>query len=441
MNVHEINRILGDGEGHVEPLLSNWFALQSAAFRFPFEFGLDELPEQAGLIIIRGARQYGKSTWLEGEVLKSFVKYGPGSTFYLNGDAIANHKELESELARLLRRFHPSTKVKRVFIDEISAIDDWQLSLKILWDSGLSRDTLIITTGSMASDLRHGSEMLPGRRGKLARTNYLFTPISFQNFYNLSASHLDSEKEILAAYIISGGSPLSCHELLTTGKIPPYVTQLVRDWILGNFTASGRSRANVIALIDTLCRVAMSPTSQDKIARESGLANNTSAAQYMEQLMDLLSLAQADNFDVHKKRRNPRKPSKYQFINTLVPLSFGADNLTSIKDFLSLEADKRGKWYEWVVAQELWRRSGIAGAENPEFMRFWQSEKNEVDFFNPPDLFIEVKSGAVNPRDFDWFSSNFPNKILTIVGDQSKSFGPIRCVRLLDFLLERDISQ
>ena len=171
MNVHEINRSLLLGLGALEPLLPNWFGLKSSRICFPIHFGLETMPEDPGLLVIRGARQYGKSTWLEGEIVKSFDAYGPGTTFYLNGDRIADNQELELEIARLVRQFSPTAKVKRIFIDEISAIENWQNAIKLLWDSGLTRQVLIVTTGSKATDLRRGAEMLPGRKGTLERSN------------------------------------------------------------------------------------------------------------------------------------------------------------------------------------------------------------------------------------------------------------------------------
>ncbi len=434
MNVHEINRSLLLGLGSLEPLLPNWFGLKSSRICFPIHFGLETMPEDPGLLVIRGARQYGKSTWLEGEIVKSFDTYGPGTTFYLNGDRIADNQELELEIARLVRQFSPTAKVKRIFIDEISAIENWQNAIKILWDSGLTRQVLIVTTGSKATDLRRGAEMLPGRKGTLERSNYLFTPLSFGNFYREATSYLDSKEDAIAAYILSGGSPLCCQTLLTTGHIPPYLIQMVKDWILGSFATAGRARANVISMIDSLCRFAMNPTSQNKIARESGLANNTSTAQYVEQLMDLLCLAQADNYDPQKNRRNVRKPAKYHFVNTLVPVAFGCDELSSVANFKALTSTQRGKWFEWIVAQELWRRDAIRGVENPEFMRFWQSKTNEIDFLSPREGYIEVKSGPIDPRDFDWFNLSFPKQKLTVIGDQTAAFGKINCMSLFDFL-------
>jgi predicted AAA+ superfamily ATPase len=48
---------------------------------------------------------------------------------------------------------------------------------------------------------------------------------------------------------------------------------------------------------------------------------------------------------------------------------------------------------EWLVAQEIWRRSVLGGQSNPEAIGFWASKEHEVDFVTPDKDFIEVKRG------------------------------------------------
>ena len=59
-----------------------------------FSFGLDELPEQPGLVIVRGPRQYGKSTWIEQQIERTYRRFGPGSAFCLNGDDLVSQERL-----------------------------------------------------------------------------------------------------------------------------------------------------------------------------------------------------------------------------------------------------------------------------------------------------------------------------------------------------------
>ena len=85
---------------------------------------------------------------------------------------------------------------------------------------------LVITTGSKATDLRRAHERLPGRRGALAKTTYLFTPLSYSTFRRVCGEQL-KEKTVIA-YLLSGGSPIASSTLTTTGCIPEYVIELTR---------------------------------------------------------------------------------------------------------------------------------------------------------------------------------------------------------------------
>ena len=82
----EINDALLRGEAEREGLLPHLDLLREASFIFQPQFGLDELPREPGLILVRGPRQFGKSTWLEGALRKTIQEFGPGSGLYLNGD-------------------------------------------------------------------------------------------------------------------------------------------------------------------------------------------------------------------------------------------------------------------------------------------------------------------------------------------------------------------
>ena len=61
-------------------------------------------------------------------------------------------------MRELVPLFHSGSRVRRLFIDEITAIGDWETALKVLSDAGELRRILVVTTGSWAADLRHGSE-------------------------------------------------------------------------------------------------------------------------------------------------------------------------------------------------------------------------------------------------------------------------------------------
>lgn len=251
MNVVERNNLyikgIVDGEG-LFPHLDE----APRAGLFAWDFGLAELPQEPGVIVIRGPRQFGKSTWLEHQLRETLKVFGAGTALFLNGDYIAGPDELEPEIESLTHQFPQGSRVRRLFIDEITAVSGWQKAVKRLVDSGALRRTLLVTTGSKASDIRREAELLPRRKGKLARTIYLFAQIPFKSFRDKALARLGPDT--LAAYLITGGSPPACASILDTGAIPEHVFQTTAEWVYGECARSGRSRAMLLRLLEQLMR-------------------------------------------------------------------------------------------------------------------------------------------------------------------------------------------
>lgn len=78
MDVKTINHLLAEGNIDRDDMWSRIVEMESKAHQFRFEFGLNELPKEPGLIIIRGPRQYGKSTWLDMNLRWSAEEFGKG---------------------------------------------------------------------------------------------------------------------------------------------------------------------------------------------------------------------------------------------------------------------------------------------------------------------------------------------------------------------------
>ncbi|MFO8070443.1 MAG: AAA family ATPase [Polyangia bacterium] len=434
MNVKTVNEHLFRGEIDVSGLFPHLEQLKRQPLVFGFDFGLDHLPEEPGILIIRGARQYGKSTWIEARLRDSVERFGPASAFYLNGDEISDSDSLAESILELVRSYPPRAPVRRLFIDEITAVDDWQRALKRLVDRGELRDVLVVTTGSKATDLRRGAELLPGRKGRLARTFYLFTPISYFEFRRVCGE--DLKERTLPAYLLAGGCPVACAEIAAHGSLPEYVPTMVRDWIRGEFAASGRQRSSLLVVMEKLHSFGGTPLGQAKLARESGLANNTVAAGYVELLADLMCVGIASAWDESRRVTLTRRPAKYHLINLLAAAAWDPSSPRSVDDFEALPSTVRGRWWEWLAAQEIWRRAAIAGDETPERMAYWKSRSHELDFVLDAGRFVEIKSGRTSPLELGWFAESFPRGRLTVVGRDRFETERIRGVTMEDFLLE-----
>ena len=436
MNSFEVNEELARGDTTKPGVLPKMDQLAAEPFVFDLDFGLEQLPLEPGVIMVRGARQYGKSTWLQSQIRKTVETYGPGSAFTLNGDELRDGQALTEQIRLLLPLYAAKASVRRLFIDEITAVKDWIKALKALLDAGDLRRILLVTTGSKAADLRHGAERLPGRKGRLARTVYMLTPRPFSEFKRVCASVLP-ETHLLPAYLLSGGSPPACAAIAATGHIPDYIIEMVRDWIYGEFAAGGRSRSMLLGVLECLYRFAGTPVGQAKLARETGLANNTVAAGYIEVLADLMCVAPSLAWDIDHQRSNRRRPCKFHMTNLLVATAWHSGHIRSPEDWFGLSENAQAAHLEWAVAQECWRRAALRGVEMPESMHYWQGGDHELDFVLAPNHFLEVKRGRTGPLDFAWFPKSFPQGRLTVVGATRFETDQVAGVTIEDFLSEK----
>jgi len=434
MQLNIINSKLLEGDLNIPEMFPHLALLKESPYVFKINFGLNELPAEPGILLIRGARQYGKSTWLEQEIYNTIKKFGAGTAFYLNGEYLLEADKLELAIQDLLPLFPKNALVKRIFIDEITAIPNWEIALKRLADSGKLSKILIITTGSKATDLRRGAEKLPGRKGKLPRTTFLFSPISYKEFHRVCGKKLG--QKTLLSYLISGGSPIACSELAAHGIIPEYVIELIHDWIEGEIVRSGRSRVALSNTINSILHFGSTPVGQAKLARESGLANNTVAAGYIELLNDLGCICPAYPWDQHKNILILRKPCKYHITNLLLAITWHKSRIRRPEEFLQLPEQTQGIWYEWLVSQEFQRREAMLQNKILMPQAFWQNKEHEIDFIENGKTFIEVKRGKCSPLEFSWFARQFPKKTLIVINEKPFQTDNIRGITLEDFLLE-----
>lgn len=437
MNVNQLNELLARGEVDREDMWPRIVEYESKAEPFLFEFGLRQLPLEPGLIIVRGPRQYGKSTWLDLELRNSARQFGKGSAFYLNGDELLTSDAFYGALIDLSRAFSPQAKARRIFVDEVSAIEDWERAYKRAYDEGALRNVLTVTTGSKATDLRRGAEKLPGRKGRFTPTEYLFLPISYRQFFD-RCSQVFGDKTWIA-YMLAGGAPLACNDIFQFERIPEYFVELVRDWLQGELVSSGRSRITLQQIFRSLFRFAGTPVGYAKLAREAGLANNTVAQGYIELLSDLMTVIPQWPLDVDKDVVLFRKPAKFAFVNLAAAMAFSPYALRYVHEFENVSPQTQAILLEWLVAQELYRRRALSSVGEAEDLYFWQSKEHEIDFVSTDRKtrrFYEVKRGRAGPLDFSWFHRSHPKADLQVICDTPFEAKRVRGRTIHNFLYD-----
>ena len=104
----ERNACLARGELDSTGVFPALDELRRAEFVFEVDFGLDELPTEPGIMLVRGARQYGKSTWLEAELRRTIEQFGAATAYHINGDTIQDGLEVHGwEMGGVLIRTSP----------------------------------------------------------------------------------------------------------------------------------------------------------------------------------------------------------------------------------------------------------------------------------------------------------------------------------------------
>jgi uncharacterized protein len=352
-------------------------------------------------------------------------------------DFIAGPDELESAVESLLRNFPAEGTVRRLFIDEITSVQGWQKAIKRLADSGALRKVLLVTTGSKASDIQREAELLPGRKGKLSRTIYLFVQIPYKIFHDKAFAALGPHT--LWAYLITGGSPPAYSAVLESGSIPDHIFQTTAEWVYGECALAGRSRPMLLRMLKQLMRRGASPIAQTTLAEESGMANNTVAHGYLDLLSDLLVLGTSEPWDPSRRIRMARKASKYPFVNLLAANTWWKNRYTTPASLQNAPGVEKGTWLEWAVAAELFRRAAKSGNPTPMNTLFWRSDQHEIDFVRTDKPWIEVKAGKASPFEFDWFRKTFPREKLLVINAARFNSDDIRGVTLEDFLLDESL--
>ena len=209
-----------------------------------------------------------------------------------------------------------------LFLDEVQGVPQWQQAIKNLHDNHRLAQDCVVVTGSSSRDLRAGSELLPGRRGRtLDRDRRLF-PMSFRNFVGAvepdlllpeagyhpedvagangpgSAMRQAIERprvgasliglvDLLEQYARVGGFPGAVADYVRTREVNPATMLELRDVIRGDLNRVHQVRDPTIPLkiLERLALNLASPVSWQKIAREATIDAKTVQA-YVELFTD-----------------------------------------------------------------------------------------------------------------------------------------------------------
>ncbi|MDI6737014.1 MAG: ATP-binding protein [Nanoarchaeota archaeon] len=359
--------------------------------------------EKKGICSIRGPRQVGKTTALKLLIWESVFKHGADARqfLYLPCDVLADFNEIvkAAELHKeWLLRFN--IKENYVIFDEITFVKEWFRAIKYLADSSLC--TLLVFTGSVASDLKHGTERFPGRGVK----TMFYLPLSFSDYVRLFGSG-DLKKELAALnplsmeeafsdallqkaayiipflgelnrhmdnYLISGGFLSSGYQFNETGAITEELYEDYVNWILGDLSKLEKSEHIFREIISVLASKYGAELAFHSIAKATSIGSHKTVAEYLELLESLMLLNFVHKIDLNKKAPVFRKQKKFYFLDTFLFSAFSG--YVNGKHECCINELNKPFAIEGIVLEHLKRKANRL----LESVWYYRDRKGEVDF-------------------------------------------------------------
>ncbi|MEA2104103.1 MAG: ATP-binding protein [Candidatus Cloacimonadota bacterium] len=296
---------------------------------------LEEFPmNYPGIYTLRGPRQIGKSTTVKLLIKKLIEKnVKPVNIFFFTVDLIEDKKEL-AELIKEYLNFSTSESLRYIFLDEITLVNKWQLTLKQLADIGLINNCVILVTGSSSVDIRKGAERMPGRRGNFHKHDFVQLPLSFKEYLDLFCFNFDTsnkniksvfnekvnwnkEKMLLPEinklflnYLRTGGFPFVINKYKKSSDFNLY-KNLFLDILVSEFDKLGKNRTVLKNLITEIGLHLTKRITFNKLHRNIGtIGSHHTTKDYVNLLADSFIISILNFIDINTKRVNINKQIK-----------------------------------------------------------------------------------------------------------------------------------
>jgi hypothetical protein len=380
--------------------------------------------EPSGILIVRGPRQTGKSTFLRQFAQRCLAQgVKPDMLALLDAERCESWQELLSEIEPFLKQHQERTVL---LIDEVTSVDRWWKAIKVAADEGLTRNSLLVCTGSSAMDQAQGADLLPGRRGRRHPVDLELLPVRYRDI---------SSKLAFKDYLLTGGMPWAISEYLSRGFIPAFVYALYAGWIEGSLTKNRHTAGNLPSVLNYIARRVGSSFSVTSLARDCGIGSNSTAESILSILENnyiLLTSRWSEPGSVSVAPRKNRKffafdPFLYHIFNDYDKGWEATEEMarTDLDD-----PEKTSRLVENVVASELRHIKGMYP------LRYYLGRR-EVDFIGAE--FIEVKyQRTVSLAEFEWVKNVVsPKSYFTVITKQTRAReGNMRLVPIEEWLLE-----
>jgi len=412
---------------------------------------------------LRGPRQVGKTTLLRLKI-RELLRNGVDSRriFYWACDQVESFEKMTSIINGYLewaRRF--SKDRLYLFLDEVSAVKDWQRSIKYLYDMGKLKDCLVVLTGSHSLDLVKATESLAGRRGEvdklvdnipdkvflaakfseyvetrnveilrvLRSLNLISTRNRLQVLHDLAEGKIPDRihalrpyskdlEGLLDDYLVTGGIPRAVNSYISRGVIPDMIYSDYVNLILRDIARWGGNEIYLRQIIQRVIETLSSQVSWNALKDGTEISTHDTARWYVDILKNSFVISYIHRLNRDKGVPYYRKAKKIYFedpfiFHALRWWAFGGrhpfhESLEFLKD-----SENKSKLIESVVCNHMIRL--LFNLEpSPQFdyttkLFYWESsKKREVDF-------VTKVEGAFLPIELKYQSSIQRNDAYSII--------------------------
>ncbi len=418
-----------------DPQLSQ---LRDLKFVHPLDWWREIDLDDAGIYILTGGRQIGKST-----SLKLFIKHLldenrilARNVFYLPCDQIDDHHQL----SRIVRSFLGKT-VEDDFLlvlDEITFVRGWDRTIKALADEGRFRKGSCILTGSDSVILKEAAARFPGRRGHAPKTDFEIHPLSFREYVELTAPSLlaAGEQEIddlfdaFDRYLVCGGYLRAINDLESRAAPSEATRQTFEQWIRGDFDKRGKKTKYLEEILTVVYETSTSQITYSRLAEKTSGISKETLIDYCHMLERMGILHVLEAFDQNKLRGFPKKARKIHFSDPFIAGVIGS--------WL-----QRERYIDKLLEAPTLVESLVASNLRRVFPVYYIKAAGEVDVVVIKDrefIPIEVKwTKQTRVRDLKQIKK-YPNAIILSMQRRQGEIDGIRTIPLPRFLISPDTS-
>ena len=391
--------------------------------RIKFVFNM----EADSVYTLRGPRQVGKTTLLKlliRDLLRRDVD--PRKIFYWTCDLIEGPKGLVSIVEEFLELNRFNEERRYIFLDEISAVKNWQRGIKHLHDTGRLHNTTLILTGSHSLDIRRAAERLPGRRGKsTGPVDKVLLPMKFAEYVEARDKELErliddldlrrADKRIALIeemtkgeiprtldelslysdrlyahfndYLITGGVPRSINDYARYGEIRQETYSTYVQVTIGDILRWDKREIYIAQLLKRVIDTLSSQVSWRSLRKGTDIGHETTVSDYIDVLKSSFILCPLYVLDRSRRGPNYSKEKKIHFRDPFIfhALNGWVNQTPSYPETLNfLSGEGKTRLVESVVCDHLIRLAyNIYPTDEFEptmNLMYWKSKKSEVDF-------------------------------------------------------------